>query len=813
MRGELIVGVHVHAEPARLAATLSSLERTTGDLDHVLLLPDGPDAETAAMVAALGLPVSGTDEPLGPPACFNRLVATTDADAVVLLESGAIVAEHAIDRLVAALRAEPGHGLAGPSTNHAWNEQGAFPGTVDSPSAIARAARLAAARFGGAVRPLARLHSIADCCLAVRRDVVEAVGAADEGFGLGPCWEMEYSARAARAGFLAVWVGAAYVHRGPLTARRRREESLRFTASRERYQDALCGLRLSGARTGGEYEAHCRGEDCEHFAPRELIRIHRPLPAVPAAVRPPSTPAAPAASAAPAARAAPAGPPHPAATATPAGDLVSCVMPTRDRRRFALQAVRYFLRQDFPARELLVLDDGCDDLERDLPRDPRIRYERVPRGESIGTKRNRGCALARGTIIAQWDDDDWYAPDRLWAQVAPLLANRADVTALTDAVFWDLDGWQAWRASEALLQRMFRPANVVGGTLVFRRAVWERLARYPAVSLAEDAMFLRDALRRGARLESVPAAGHYVYLRHAKNSWSFQPGAFLDPGGWRRVPEPVLPPEDRTFYLAMRAGPASEPARPHEQTAAQAAAAHAGQLPLVSAVMPTRDRRRFVAQAVLCFRRQDYAARELVVVDDGEDPVEDLLPDDPRIRYVRLDRPMLLGEKRNLCNELARGDLLAHWDDDDWSAPDRLSRQVAALRTMGAELCGLRDQLYYEPRTDRAWRYTYPRGQRPWVAGNTLCYRRARWRRHPFAPVAVGEDTRFVWAAGESEPAALSEDFHIGVIHPGNSSRKVTSGAYWRPVDVAAAHRLLGPDLAFYRSLVGVGIAPGYAHS
>ena len=57
--------------------------------------------------------------------------------------------------------------------------------------------------------------------------------------------------------------------------------------------------------------------------------------------------------------------PRPAATAT-AGDLVSCVMPTRDRRPFALQAVRYFLRQDFPTRELLVLDDGSDDLHLDL---------------------------------------------------------------------------------------------------------------------------------------------------------------------------------------------------------------------------------------------------------------------------------------------------------------------------------------------------------------------------------------------------------------------------------------------------------------
>ena len=705
---------------------------------------------------------------------------------IVLLESGSIVGEQSIDRLAAALRADPRHGIAGPSTNRAWNEQAAFGGTADSPDAISGATELASQRYGATVRSLAPLHSVADFCLAVRRDVVEAVGAADEGFGLGPCWEMQYSARAARAGFLAVWVCAAYVHRAPFTVRRAREEAARFGASRRRYQETVCGLRLSGLRGPGEYETHCRGDDCEHFAPRALMRLHIPLPSVPMPVR--LSPA-------------PELERHPAVTAAPAGDLVSCVMPTRDRSQLALQSVRYFLRQDFPARELLILDDGLDGLERDLPSDPRIRYERVPRGESIGTKRNRGCELARGALIAQWDDDDWYGPNRLSAQLVPLLANRADITGLTDPTFVDLESWQAWRASEALLQRMFRPVNVHGGTLVFRRPVWRQLALYANTSLAEDAAFLRAALRRGARLETLPADGHYIYLRHADNSWSFQLGTFLDPGGWRRVADPVLPPEDRAFYQAVRAGREGSPAG-----ATAVRAPRTGSGPLVSCVMPTRDRRPFVAQAILCFRRQDYADRELIVVDDGCDAVADLMPADPRIRYVRLDRPLPLGEKRNLCNKLAAGDLLAHWDDDDWSAPDRLSRQVVVLRATGAELCGLSDQLYYEPLTDRAWRYTYPSDRRPWVAGNTLCYQRSRWQRHPFPPAAVGEDTRFVWATDGSELTVLSADVHIGVIHPGNTSHKHTSAAFWTPAHVAAVHSLLGADLAFYRSLAaGLG--------
>ena len=50
--------------------------------------------------------------------------------------------------------------------------------------------------------------------------------------------------------------------------------------------------------------------------------------------------------------------------------LVSCIMPTYNRRPFVPKAIEYFLRQDYPNRELIILDDGDDrvaDLVPDLP--------------------------------------------------------------------------------------------------------------------------------------------------------------------------------------------------------------------------------------------------------------------------------------------------------------------------------------------------------------------------------------------------------------------------------------------------------------
>jgi glycosyltransferase involved in cell wall biosynthesis len=220
--------------------------------------------------------------------------------------------------------------------------------------------------------------------------------------------------------------------------------------------------------------------------------------------------------------------------------------------------------------------------------------------------------------------------------------------------------------------------------------------------------------------------------------------------------------------------------------------------PLVSCLMPTHGRRRFVPLAVHYFLRQSYPERELVVVDDGPEPVRDLLPDDPRIRYLRLDRRLSIGEKRNRAAEAARGALLAHWDDDDWSGPDRLSRQVNRLLASGADLCGLDRPLFYDPGGARAWRYRYA-GRRAWAAGGTWLYRRSLWEERPFDAVDDGEDTRFVWRLAPERVLPLGDaPWFVALVHAESTSRKRLSGPHWRPEPLATVTDRLGADAGLY---------------
>jgi glycosyltransferase involved in cell wall biosynthesis len=453
--------------------------------------------------------------------------------------------------------------------------------------------------------------------------------------------------------------------------------------------------------------------------------------------------------------------------------LVSCIMPTRGRPEFALQAARLFAAQDYPARELVVVIDPRDAAHERLAAEPGVRIVHAPAGASLGGRRNSGCAAALGGLLIQWDDDDWYAPDRLSVQLQPLLDGRSDITAFADTTFFDLRGWRFWRCAPALNRRLFDRNEVHSGTLAFRRGVWERHARYPPTSLGEDAGFLARAVRNGARLRALPADEHFLYVRHDGNTWDVTPGG----DEWREVPEPPLPAPDRAFYEAWRAARRARPAGP-----------------LVSCIMPTRDRREWVRRSLALYARQDYRARELVVVDDGSDAVGDLVRAIvPGARYIRLRDRRSVGEKRNLACRAARGSVVAHWDDDDWYAPHRLSYQVAELGRSGAAACGLRRSVHVEVPSGRVWSHSFPRG--PQLTGSSLCYRRDVWERQRFDDVDAGEDTRWLAALGRPVLALADRTIVVATIHAHNTTTRRRSGIRWRAEDPALARRILGDDL------------------
>ncbi len=108
--------------------------------------------------------------------------------------------------------------------------------------------------------------------------------------------------------------------------------------------------------------------------------------------------------------------------------------------------------------------------------------------------------------------------------------------------------------------------------------------------------------------------------------------------------------------------------------------------PLITCICPTANRRSFVAEAIKLFLAQDYPQDRchLLIVEDGSDNCADLVREAnrsaERVFHAHLGyTKRSIGAKRNAACSAAAGDLIAHWDDDDWHSPTRLSTQVTAL--------------------------------------------------------------------------------------------------------------------------------------
>jgi glycosyltransferase involved in cell wall biosynthesis len=97
---------------------------------------------------------------------------------------------------------------------------------------------------------------------------------------------------------------------------------------------------------------------------------------------------------------------------------------------------------------------------------------------------------------------------------------------------------------------------------------------------------------------------------------------------------------------------------------------------LVSVIVPTYNRREFLAEAVRSVQVQSWTDRELIVVDDGStDGTPDLAARDG-IHIIRTAHSGRPGRVRNIGAEAASGEYLAFLDSDDLWKPEKLARQM-----------------------------------------------------------------------------------------------------------------------------------------
>jgi len=203
--------------------------------------------------------------------------------------------------------------------------------------------------------------------------------------------------------------------------------------------------------------------------------------------------------------------------------------------------------------------------------------------------------------------------------------------------------------------------------------------------------------------------------------------------------------------------------------------------PLVSVLLCHNRLRHMVQMAIDSYLSQDYANRELVVVDDGPEPISDLVEHIPACRYF-VYPARNLSEKRNFGIREARGEFIVHFDADDWSGPRRVSDQLSMLIARPAARVSGYDRAYWYDFVDRrASRYVGG----VWSA--TMIYHRDYALAHPWDESRYFiEDAPFVQQA-QRQNVIMSQDGcdnFVATMHNRNSRRTPGDSMRWPFVQV-----------------------------
>jgi glycosyltransferase involved in cell wall biosynthesis len=204
---------------------------------------------------------------------------------------------------------------------------------------------------------------------------------------------------------------------------------------------------------------------------------------------------------------------------------------------------------------------------------------------------------------------------------------------------------------------------------------------------------------------------------------------------------------------------------------------------LVSVIIPVRNGELYLAEAIDSVLKQNYAAHEVIVVDNGS-------TDGSRRAAERFGRPVrvisepvpCIGRARNAGANAASGELLAFLDADDMWDPPKLARQIDVLgQQPEVDLVFTHMQDFISPELTETQRANLSgRGvYEGWHASTMLCRTAAFHSVGPMPEIPIGE---FIAWYGLAQTAGhqcrmLSESLVRRRIHLQNTTRDLQSRA------------------------------------
>jgi glycosyltransferase involved in cell wall biosynthesis len=217
--------------------------------------------------------------------------------------------------------------------------------------------------------------------------------------------------------------------------------------------------------------------------------------------------------------------------------LVTVLIPAFNAEHTIARALRSVLIQDYPALEIIVIDDASRDATPAIVEhfgDERIRLLSLPQNRGVSGASNAGLAAAKGEYVAFLDADDEWLPGKIRKQVA-VISGRPDMSLVTcNSVYDSVDRQrfsgeppevpetEYWRAyllesrvakASALARRSFLTAvGPFDETLLvaWDQDMWIRLALAGAVGHVPEVLAVRHDT--GGSLTKRYAAQHAEFI-------------------------------------------------------------------------------------------------------------------------------------------------------------------------------------------------------------------------------------------------------------------------------------------------------------
>ena len=223
-------------------------------------------------------------------------------------------------------------------------------------------------------------------------------------------------------------------------------------------------------------------------------------------------------------------------------DLVSILVPTKNREMFLENILRNFYRQDYPNKhmELIIGDEGVSNIQKMLPKEENIRYFNFNK-ISLGEKRNKLCELAKGEILIFMDDDDFYPYDKVSECVKVLESNDIDITGSSIMYVYFI------KQNKILKYGPFGKNHATCATFAFKRSYFND-NKFPNVNKAEEKAFLNNYKTKVFQMNElksilVIAHNNNTVDKHKFFKYGKESGLTLDHFGLNSI--------DKNFYNSL----------------------------------------------------------------------------------------------------------------------------------------------------------------------------------------------------------------------------------------------------------------------